>query len=75
MEQQTRPSSRAVNKGAADEIKTSAPHGPYAGRPLDGSQYLDVAEEQEYAERRPTPEEQRPRFSYLHKEEPKRGQK
>jgi hypothetical protein len=38
---------------------------PFAGRPLDGSQYLDVVEEQEYADRRPTAEEQRPRFSYM----------
>ena len=75
MKQQTATSSRAANKNAADETKVPAPHGPYAGRPLDGSQYLDVVEEQEYAERRPTPEEQRPRFSYLHKDEPKRGQK
>jgi hypothetical protein len=34
---------------------------PYAGKPLDGSQFLDVIEEQKYAEQRPTPEEQRPR--------------
>lgn len=38
---------------------------PFAGHPLDGSQYMDVVEEQEYADRRPTAEEQRPRFSYL----------
>jgi len=49
-----------------------APGGPYAGRPLDGSQYIDVIEEQEYAERRPTPEEQRPRFSYLHAPPPRK---
>lgn len=36
----------------------------YVGKPLDGSQYVDVIEEQEYADRRPSPEEQRPRFSY-----------
>lgn len=41
--------------------------------PIDGSQYLDVIEEQEYADRRPSAEEQKPRFSYLHKEEPEPG--
>lgn len=50
------------------------PGGPYAGKPLDGSQYHDVIDEQRYADQRPTPEEQKPRFSYLHKrEEPRRG--
>lgn len=38
---------------------------PFAGKPLDGSQYHDVIEEQEYADRRPSPEEQTPRHSYL----------
>lgn len=57
-------------KDAADGIRTA--QGPFAGRPLDGSQYLDVIEEQEYAERRPTPEEQRPRFSYLRNRNGKR---
>jgi len=42
------------------------PASPFAGRPLDGSQYVDVVEEQEYADRRPTAEEQRPRYSYMH---------
>ncbi len=37
---------------------------------IDGSQYLDVVEEQEYADRRPSSEEQKPRFSYLHNKEP-----
>ncbi|HEX7636091.1 MAG TPA: hypothetical protein VF427_12530 [Noviherbaspirillum sp.] len=41
--------------------------GTVIGKPIDGSQYLEVVEEQEYAERRPTPEEQKPRFSYLKK--------
>lgn len=40
--------------------------GTVATHPIDGSQYLDVVEEQEYADRRPSPEEQKPRFSYLH---------
>jgi hypothetical protein len=40
------------------------PAAPYVGRPLDGSQYLEVVEEQEYADRRPSQEEQQPRFSY-----------
>ena len=39
--------------------------------PLDGSQYHNVIEEQEYAERRPTPEEQRPwRISHPDQEQP-----
>lgn len=46
---------------------------PFAGRPLDGSQYHDVIEEQEYADRRPSPEEQTPRYSYLHHQEERRG--
>lgn len=37
----------------------------FISKPIDGRHYLEVIEEQEYAERRPTPEEQRPRFSYL----------
>ncbi|RJF98348.1 hypothetical protein [Noviherbaspirillum saxi] len=41
------------------------PASPYAGRPLDGSQYVDVIEEQEYADLPPTREEQQPRYSYL----------
>lgn len=48
---------------------------PYAGKPLDGSQYHDVIEEQEYAEQRPTPEEQKPRYSYLHKQDQRRDKK
>lgn len=43
--------------------------GPYVGRPLDGSQYVDVIEEQEYADRRPSPEEQKPRFSHMQRAE------
>lgn len=46
---------------------------PFAGKPLDGSQYHDVIEEQEYADRRPSPEEQTPRYSYLHQQEQRRG--
>lgn len=37
---------------------SGAPH--YVGKPLDGSQYHDVVEEQVYADKRPTPEEQKP---------------
>lgn len=51
---------------------TTAPL-PFAGKPLDGSQYHDVIEEQEYAERRPSPEEQAPRYSYLHQQQQRRG--
>lgn len=32
---------------------------PHVGRPLDGSEYLDVVEEQQYADKPPTPEERR----------------
>lgn len=46
---------------------------PFAGKPLDGSQYHDVIEEQEYAERRPSPEEQAPRYSYLHRQQQRSG--
>ena len=56
-------SRKADAKKAAQK---NIPSSPFAGRPLDGSQYIDVVEEQEYADRRPTAEEQRPRFSYLH---------
>jgi len=49
--------------------------GPFAGRPLDGSQYIDVIEEQEYADRRPTPDEQKPRFSYLRNRSDQAGKK
>ena len=54
----------------ADATQSPPTQGPYAGKPLDGSQYRDVIEEQEYADRRPSPEEQKPRFSYLNKKEP-----
>lgn len=37
-----------------------APRSGWVGRPVDGSQYIDVVEEQEYADRRPSPEEQTP---------------
>lgn len=57
------PTRKADAKKAAQK---NVPASPFAGRPLDGSQYIDVVEEQEYADRRPTTEEQRPRFSYLH---------
>ncbi|KIF82112.1 hypothetical protein TSA66_17010 [Noviherbaspirillum autotrophicum] len=49
---------------------TTAVDGTLRTHPIDGSQYLDVVEEQEYADRRPSAEEQKPRFSYLHNEEP-----
>ncbi|MDB5798322.1 MAG: hypothetical protein JWP36_2224 [Paucimonas sp.] len=32
---------------------------PHVGRPLDGSEYLDVVEEQAYADRPPSPEERK----------------
>jgi len=38
-----------------------APHvGTAKGRPLDGSQYVDVVEEQAYAEKRPTRDAREP---------------
>lgn len=37
-----------------------APRSGWVGKPVDGSQYIDVVEEQEYADRRPSPEEQMP---------------
>lgn len=52
----------------------SAVQGAFAGKPLDGSQYIDVVEEQEYADRRPTPEEQKPRHSFLHSPKKTSGQ-
>ncbi len=51
--------------------RTAIPAGPYAGKPLDGSQYIDVVEEQEYADRRPTPEEQKPIRANRDKQEKK----
>ena len=54
------------NTSANKEAARNVPLSPFAGRPLDGSQYLDVVEEQEYADRRPSAEEQRPRYSYMH---------
>lgn len=66
-----RPASRKSD--AKKTLLAKPPVSPFAGRPLDGSQYLDVVEEQEYADRRPTAEEQRPRFSYLHRQGGKSG--
>lgn len=71
MDQQTKYASAEAVAQEASKTPASAEHGPYVGRPLDGSQYHDVIEEQEYAEQRPTTEEQRPRYSYLHPEEQK----
>jgi hypothetical protein len=41
----------------------------FISKPIDGRQYLEVVEEQEYAEQRPTVEENRPRYSYLKKDQ------
>ncbi len=74
MKHKTKPSPGAagcaIQQKSAQTVHSPYIGNPYAGRPLDGSQYLDVIEEQEYAERRPTQEEQRPRFSFLHRQEP-----
>lgn len=70
MEAKTPPSSdTAKPSGQQQDQEVKTPPGPYAGRPLDGSQYLDVVEEQEYADRPPTREEQQPRYSYLKEEQ------
>lgn len=61
-------------KQPAPQQPLNKPPQPFAGKPLDGSQYHDVIEEQEYAERRPSQEEQMPRYSYLHHQE-QRGSK
>lgn len=61
MDQPTKPPSNPVTP----DKQAGQPASPFAGKPLDGSQYIDVIEEQEYADRRPSPEEQKPRFSYL----------
>lgn len=50
---------------ASPQKQAIPPPTGFAGKPLDGSQYVDVIEEQEYADRRPSAEEQKPRFSYL----------
>jgi hypothetical protein len=68
MEQQSRAASTDMNAASTassetpplEEGKTGAPV-PYVGRPLDGSQYHDVIEEQIYADQRPGVEEQKPR--------------
>lgn len=59
---------------AVEQKHTVSPPSPFAGKPLDGSQYHDVIEEQQYAEKRPSPEEEKPRYSYLNKQKsPGRG--
>ena len=73
MEQQTRHPLRENQTRTQpvrnDSLSTAtAVDGTLKTHPIDGSQYLDVIEEQEYADRRPTAEEQKPRFSYLHQE-------
>lgn len=53
--------SRQVHGGPRD-----APHvGTAGGKPLDGSQFVDVVEEQIYAETRPTPDAREPREADL----------
>lgn len=56
-----------ANVASQNIMRKAVIDGTVIGKPIDGSQYLEVVEEQEYAERRPTPEEQKPRFSYLKK--------
>jgi hypothetical protein len=68
MDKSTRPTSNP----AAGTTGTAGAPSPYAGRPLDGSQYMDVIEEQEYADRRPSAEEQKPRYSYLKEKDRKK---
>ena len=70
MEQQTKHPLRdrhehePIVQQAAPQSATSV-DGTAITKPIDGSQYLDVIEEQEYADRRPSAEEQKPRYSYL----------
>lgn len=52
---------RGGKASTLEEQKAQAPAVPYAGKPLDGSQYHDVIEEQIYSEQRPRPEEEQPR--------------
>ena len=66
--------SRQKRKAVDASTRTPAT-GPFAGRPIDGGQYFDVVEEQEYADRRPTQEEQRPRYSYLKNQAPDQSDK
>lgn len=53
------------SKPPGQDSQAAAAPTPYVGKPQDGRQFLDVIEEQLYAEQRPTAEEQRPRYSYL----------
>jgi hypothetical protein len=55
---------KAVQKPGTASAAQAAPS-PFAGKPLDGSQYLEVIEEQAYADQRPSAAEQKPRYSYL----------
>jgi hypothetical protein len=50
----------ADKETSSTPTRTAAPASGWVGKPLDGSQYIDVIEEQEYADRRPSAEEQRP---------------
>ncbi len=52
-----------TQKGGIVPPESSTAPAPSAGvpHPLDGSQFHNVVEEQEYSERPPTPEEQAPR--------------
>lgn len=60
----------SVATGTSQTEKHIGPGAPgYVGKPLDGSQYVDVIEEQVYADQRPSPEEQKPRFAYLGKQD------
>lgn len=60
---------KLVNQPQSTQQPVTSVDGTSATKPIDGSQYVDVIEEQEYADRRPSAEEQKPRFSYLHKKE------
>ena len=71
MDHPTRPSATSAGKTGATgaPAQGTTPNSPFAGRPLDGSQYVEVIEEQEYADQRPSAEEQKPRYSYMKKQE------
>lgn len=69
MKKSARKSQRIASTGAVTasppqaKVAQPVPSG-FAGKPLDGSQYVDVIEEQEYADQRPSAEEQKPRYSF-----------
>jgi hypothetical protein len=62
MKQQSENTRQGTDHGShqAQDVRQPVPPLPTVGPPLDGRQYQDVVEEQKYAERRPSREEQQP---------------